>query len=82
MDGSSADAKTIDDAKLMSRPMKMSKIRVRSSRGTDRRRKHARADAKVACLKKAIDRGFEDADAGRVVVLDGDAQIDRFFKRL
>lgn len=33
-------------------------------------------------LKKAIDRGFEDADVGRVVVLEGDAQIDRFFKRL
>lgn len=82
LDGSSAGAKAIDDATLLSRPMKNSKIRVPESRGTDTRRNQARADAKMARLKKAIDRGYEDAAAGRVIVLDGDAEIDRFFKRL
>lgn len=60
----------------------MSKIRVRKSRGTGPRRNQVRPDAKMARLKKAIDRGFEDAAAGRVIVLEDDAQIDRFFKRL
>ena len=72
----------VDDATLMSRPTKMSKTREGRLPGTDTGRTEARPDVKRARLKKAIDRGFEDADAGRVVVLDADAQIDRFFKRL
>lgn len=37
---------------------------------------------KRARLKDAINRGYEDAAAGRVIVLDNEDQIDAFFADL
>ena len=40
------------------------------------------AQLKRARLKDAIDRGYEDVTAGRTIVLEGDDQIDAFFREL
>lgn len=40
------------------------------------------AEIKRARLKDAIERGYEDAAAGKVIRLDGDDQIDAFFADL
>jgi antitoxin ParD1/3/4 len=40
------------------------------------------AQLKRARLKDAIDRGYEDVAAGRVIALENDDQIDAFFGEL
>jgi antitoxin ParD1/3/4 len=40
------------------------------------------AQLKRARLKDAIDRGYEDVEAGRVITLENDDQIDAFFREL
>lgn len=40
------------------------------------------AQLKRARLKDAIDRGYEDMAAGRVIALENDDQIDAFFREL
>ena len=40
------------------------------------------AQLKRARLKDAIDRGYEDVATGRVIALEGEDQIDAFFREL
>ena len=40
------------------------------------------AQLKRARLKDAIDRGYEDVAAGRIIALENDDQIDAFFREL
>ncbi len=40
------------------------------------------AHLKRVRLKNAIDRGYEDVAAGRIISLDGDNQLDAFFGEL
>jgi antitoxin ParD1/3/4 len=42
----------------------------------------AAVEIKRARLKDAIDRGYDDVAAGRVITLDNDDQIDAFFADL